>query len=70
LEPYIAVLVAGVGRAALPWSGPPGWWIAALIFIVVAGVVSFVVRASILKQGGLNPFAAREQLEAKLAPGT
>jgi hypothetical protein len=48
-------------------SGPPGWWIAAVVIMIVVGVVGFVVRASVLRRGGLSPFAAREQLEAKLA---
>jgi hypothetical protein len=48
-------------------SGPPAWWVAGVVCIIVAGVVSFIVRATVLRQGGLRPFAAREQLEAKLA---
>ena len=48
-------------------SGLPAWWVGLLIIIIIGGVVSFVVRASVLSKGGLNPFTAKEQLEAKLA---
>lgn len=47
--------------------GPPGWWVAWVVIIIVVGVVSFAVRAAVLSKGGLNPFTAREQLAAKLA---
>ena len=47
--------------------GIPGWVIGWVIFVVLVGVVSFLVRFSVLRRSGLNPFVAKEQLEAKLA---
>ncbi|HET7018526.1 MAG TPA: SHOCT domain-containing protein [Streptosporangiaceae bacterium] len=48
-------------------SGPPGWWVAWVVFIIVIAIVSFIVKAAVLNKGGLNPFTAKEQLDVKLA---
>jgi len=39
----------------------------AVIIIAVCGVAVAIWRFSVLKSGGLNPFVARQQLEARLA---
>ena len=62
---------------------PPGLittFIVIAVIIVVLGVGMSVWKAAVLRRGGLNPFVAREQLEARLnqsmwaeppaAPGT
>jgi hypothetical protein len=46
--------------------GIPGWFIAIVVIIFVVGVGSSIWRYSVLRRGGLNPFVAREQLEARL----
>jgi|SRR5450755_4688453 len=46
--------------------GIPGWFIALFLIVAVAGVVTSIWRYSVLRSGGLNPFVAREQLEARL----
>ena len=52
----------------MPGGGPgiPGWFIGLLVVIAVAGVGTSIWRYSVLRSGGLNPFVAREQLEARL----
>ena len=47
-------------------AGIPGWFIAAAVIVVLAGAGTSIWRYSVLRSGGLNPFVAREQLEAKL----
>jgi len=47
--------------------GIPGWFIAIFVVFAIVGVGSAIWRFSVLRQGGLNPFVAREQIEAKLA---
>ncbi len=47
-------------------SGIPGWFIALVVIIAVAGIGTSIWRFSVLRSGGLNPFTAREQLEARL----
>jgi len=47
-------------------SGIPGLFIALVVIAVLVGVGSSIWRYSVLRRGGLNPFVAREQLEARL----
>jgi hypothetical protein len=49
-----------------PRGGIPGWFIALFVIVAVAGVATTIWRMSVLRSGGLNPFVAREQLEARL----
>ena len=49
-----------------PGGGIPGWFIALVVIVAVAGVATTIWRMSVLRSGGLNPFVAREQLEARL----
>ena len=50
-----------------PGGGIPGWFIALFVIVAVAGVATTIWRMSVLRSGGgLNPFVAREQLEARL----
>ncbi|HYK68112.1 MAG TPA: hypothetical protein VEV45_09220 [Streptosporangiaceae bacterium] len=46
--------------------GIPGWFIAIFVIVAIAGIGTSIWRYSVLRSGGLNPFVAREQLEAKL----
>jgi hypothetical protein len=46
--------------------GIPGWFIALFVIIAVVGAVMGIWRYSVLRSGGLTPFVAREQLEARL----
>jgi hypothetical protein len=46
--------------------GIPGWFIALFVIIAVAGIGTGIWRFSVLRSGGLNPFVAKEQLEARL----
>lgn len=52
-------------------SGPPGWWVALLVLILVLGaggtIVGLIVRTAVLRRGSLNPLVDKEQLEVKLA---
>jgi hypothetical protein len=48
-------------------SGLPGWWIAAFVIAAVLAVGGGIWRWAVLRQGGLNPFVAREQLEVLAA---
>jgi hypothetical protein len=50
-----------------PTPGIPGWFIALFVIVGIVGIVGAIWRFSVLRSGGLNPFVAREQLEAKLA---
>jgi hypothetical protein len=50
-----------------PSAGIPGWFIAIFVVVAIVGLGSALWRFSVLRQGGLNPFVAREQIEAKLA---
>jgi hypothetical protein len=52
----------------VPGGGPgiPGWFIALVVIVVLVGVGTSIWRYSVLRRGGLNPFVAREQLEARL----
>jgi len=53
-----------------PSPGLPGFFVAFLVIagiIVVVGIGVGIWRFSVLRSGGLNPFVAREQLEARLA---
>lgn len=52
----------------MPEGGPgiPGWFIAIAVIVVIVGVGGSIWRFSVLRRGGLNPFVAREQLEARL----
>lgn len=47
-------------------GGIPGWFIALVVIVAIAGVGTSIWRYSVLRSGGLNPFVAREQLEARL----
>jgi hypothetical protein len=47
-------------------SGIPSWFVALVVVVVLVGVGSSIWRYSVLRRGGLNPFVAREQLEARL----
>jgi hypothetical protein len=44
----------------------PGWFIALFVIAAIVGVGSSIWRYSVLRSGGLNPFVAKEQLEARL----
>jgi hypothetical protein len=46
--------------------GIPGWFIGLVVIIAIVGIGTSIWRYSVLRSGGLNPFVAREQLEAKL----
>jgi len=52
----------------MPGGGPgiPGWFIALFVIVALAGIGTSIWRYSVLRSGGLNPFVAREQLEARL----
>jgi hypothetical protein len=48
----------------------PGFFVAFLVIagiVVVVGIGVGIWKSSVLRSGGLNPFVAREQLEARLA---
>ena len=47
--------------------GIPGWFIAIFVIVGVIAIGGAIWRATVLRQGGLNPFVAKEQLESKLA---
>ena len=50
--------------------GPPGWWTAALVVMVILAVIGIAIsiwRFEVLRRGGLNPLAAKEQLEVMAA---
>jgi hypothetical protein len=49
-----------------PGGGIPGGFIALMVIVAVAGVATTIWRMSVLRSGGLNPFVAKEQLEARL----
>jgi hypothetical protein len=46
--------------------GIPGWFIAIFVIVALVGVGTSIWRYSVLRSGGLNPFVAKEQLEARL----
>jgi hypothetical protein len=46
--------------------GFPSWFIALFVIMAIVGVGTSIWRYSVLRSGGLNPFVAREQLEARL----
>ena len=48
-------------------SGIPSWFIALIVIIGLGGIGTSIWRYSVLRSGGLNPFVAREQPEAKLS---
>jgi hypothetical protein len=50
-----------------PSPGIPGPFIALFVIFAIVGVGSAIWRFSVLRRGGLNPFVATEQIEAKLA---
>lgn len=52
----------------MPGGGPgiPGWFIVLFVIVAVLAVGGSIWRYSVLRSGGLNPFVAREQLEARL----
>jgi hypothetical protein len=47
-------------------TGIPGWFIALFVIAAIVGIGTSIWRFSVLRSGGLNPFVAREQLEARL----
>jgi hypothetical protein len=47
-------------------SGIPGWFIAIVVIMIVIAVGRAIWGYSDLKSGGLNPFVAREQIEAQV----
>jgi hypothetical protein len=49
-----------------PSGGIPGWFWAVFVIGAIGAVVTAIWRFSVLRSGGLNPFVAREQLEARL----
>jgi hypothetical protein len=48
-------------------SGIPGWFIALFVIVALIGICMSIWRFSVLRSGGLNPFVAKEQLEARLS---
>jgi hypothetical protein len=46
--------------------GIPGWIIALVVIALLTGVGTSIWKFSVLRSGGLNPFVAREQLEARM----
>jgi len=50
-----------------PSPGIPGWFIALFVIVGLCAIGGAIWRFSVLRSGGLNPFVAREQLEARLA---
>ncbi len=46
--------------------GIPGWFIALFVIFALVGVGTGIWRYTVLRSGGLNPFVAKEQLEARL----
>ena len=52
---------------SLPSPGIPGWFVAIVVVVVLVGIIGGFARFAALRKGGLNPFVAREQLEARLA---
>jgi hypothetical protein len=53
-------------EVAVGGEGIPGWFIALFVVIAAAGIGTSIWRFAVLRSGGLNPFVAREQLEARL----
>jgi len=47
--------------------GIPSGFIALFVIVAVIAIGGAIWRAVVLSRGGLNPFVAREQLEARLA---
>jgi hypothetical protein len=47
-------------------SGIPGVFIVIFVIFALIAVASLIWRSTVLRSGGLNPFIAREQLEARL----
>jgi hypothetical protein len=47
--------------------GIPAGFIVLMVVVGLIGIGTAIWRFSVLRQGGLNPFVAKEQLEAKLA---
>lgn len=47
-------------------AGFPGWFIALFVIAAVIGVGTSIWKFAVLRSGGLNPFVATEQLEARL----
>jgi len=65
-----AIGSAGHGESELPSApsaGIPSGFIVLFIVFAIIAVGSGIWRFSVLRRGGLNPFVAREQLEARLA---
>jgi hypothetical protein len=48
-------------------QGIPGWFIFFFVVAAIGAIGSAIWRFSVLRSGGLNPFVAKEQLEARLA---
>jgi hypothetical protein len=57
-----------VAEVFMPGGTPgiPGWFIALFVIVLIGAIGGAIWRATVLRSGGLNPFVAREQLEAKL----
>lgn len=47
--------------------GIPGWFIALAVIVGLIGLGGAIWRFAILRNGGLNPFVAEEQLEVQLS---
>lgn len=47
--------------------GIPGWFIAIFVIVGIIAIGGAIWRAVVLRQGGLNPVVAKEQLESRLA---
>jgi hypothetical protein len=52
---------------SVPSPGIPGWFIAIVVIVGVFALGGAIWRFTVLRSGGLNPFVARSQLEARLA---
>jgi hypothetical protein len=50
-----------------PSPGIPSAFIAIFVIVLILGIASTIWRYTVLRRGGLNPFVAKEQLEARLA---
>ena len=58
---------SGPFPASPPAPGIPGPFIALVVIAALCSVGFGIWRFSVLRRGGLNPFVAKEQIEARIA---